>query len=148
VSRQAQWRAAFALQLYEELDSAEVPALQHELMRAGISILRLLVGRFWHKSDIGLMRKLLRSIAEQRVGKRLIAAALDKGDRQVYMRAMTDAEQAFGKRIEQCAHAQRTTKLLKKAGAVLTLPPERDLLRSIKWLREPEALPETHLCHA
>jgi hypothetical protein len=59
LSRRAQWRAAFAVELHESLDAPEFPDLQRWMMCTPITILMFLVQRFWIKSHLGLMSRVL-----------------------------------------------------------------------------------------
>jgi hypothetical protein len=144
VGRQAQWRASFALKLYDVLQAPEFPELQRWMVRTGISTLRLLVQRFWHKENLGLMIQLLQQVSLQNLGKHLIGAALalEECDRQTLMRSMTSEEQSaivaeFGRRIEQCAHNRTITKQLKKSSSMLISSGEQRALQRMKWRQQP-----------
>jgi hypothetical protein len=122
------------------LTAAEFPELQHWMIKTGISTLRLLVQRFWHKDHLRLMCKLLKQVSEHDLGKHVIGQALENWSRRDLMLSMSEVEQdavvaEFGKRIETCLHNPQTTRLLKKkAGTTLLSIEEHHALQQMKWM--------------
>ena len=140
-----EWRASFAVKLYDAMASPHFPAFLRAVFETHLSSLRLLQMRFWKDDDLPTFTRILQFVSHHRISKHVIEGAIQgwtvsKQPASLSLRSPHTVASSsvvivseFAQRIETYMNTKQTQKRLRAAEAVLS-PGEIQVLKQLQHL--------------